>query len=363
MDQYADVSSLPRRVVTAVGSLPHVDAHEAVGLILSSLKTAPHAPQLPRMDPREQMWIQFGEHIPRFRIDTDTLTYYFDTTGDHYPELEGFYEAYLRVAEGGESAEHFAVGAQHGLGIEAFLSRLSENGRKFPIIKVQVTGPLSFALTVTDETRKPIFYHPVFRDVAVKAMGLKAVWLLERFQPFGETIVVFFDEPGLSAYGSSAFLGVSKADVVDSLAEVMAMVTDRGGVTGVHCCGNTDWGMLMESPTRIINFDAVDYMESMSIYSAQLEEFLRRGGVLAWGAVCNDERAAGESASDVVARMQRGMKLLAARGVDADLLQQRYMVTPACGCANLDMAICQRVYQTLSELEDILAGDETLAMY
>jgi hypothetical protein len=361
MDQYADASSLPRRVVTAVGSLPHVDADQAVELIMSSLKTAPHAPQLPRMDPREQMWIQFGEHIPRFRIDTDTLTYYFDTTDNDYPELEGFYEAYLRITEGGESAEHFAVGSQHGLGIEAFLTRLSENGKKFPIIKLQVTGPLSFALTVTDETRKPIFYHPVFRDVAVKAMGLKAIWLLEKFQPYGEKIVVFFDEPGLSAYGSSAFLGVSQEDVVDSLAEVMGMVTDRGGVTGVHCCGNTDWGLLMKSPTRIINFDAVDYMESMSIYSVQLEEFLRKGGVLAWGAVCNDERAVAESAQDVVARLERGMSLLVERGVDADLLRERYMVTPACGCANLDVEICEHVYHTLSELERILAGAETFA--
>ncbi len=361
MDQYADASALPRRVITAVGSLPHLDADDAVELIMSSLNTAPHAPQLPRMDPREQMWIQFGEHIPYFRIDTETLTYYFDTSGHDYPEIERFYEAYLRIIEG-EAAEHFAVGSQHGRGIEAFLSRLSEDGRTFPIIKLQVTGPLSFSLTVTDETRKPIFYHPVFRDVAVKAMGLKAVWLLEKFRPFGEKIVLFFDEPGLSAYGSSAFLGVSKEDVVESLAEVMGMVTERGGVTGVHCCGNTDWGLLMETPTRIINFDAVDYMESMSIYTVQLKEFLQRGGVLAWGAVCNDERAAMESAQDVIARLERGMRLLIEQGIDADVLRERYMVTPACGCANLDLGLCRHVYHTLSELENILANDSSKEM-
>jgi len=354
MHEYPDTSSLPSRVVTAVGSLPHVNAVDAVDLIVNSLKTAPHGPQLPRLDPREQMWIQFVEHIPRFNMDTDTLSYYFDTAGDHYPEIETFYEAYLRIMDG-ESADYFAVGSQHGGGLAEFYSRLVRGTEKFPVIKLQVTGPLSFSLTVTDETRKPIFYHPVFRDIAVKAMGLKAIWLLETFRRFADTIVVFFDEPSLSAYGSSAFLGVSREDVIDSLTEVMAMVTDRGGVTGVHCCGNTDWGLLMETPTRIINFDAVDYLQSLSIYPSQLNEFLRRGGILAWGAVCNDARAASESAEEILTRLEQGIEFLEDQGVDPELLRGKCLVTPACGCANLDLDTCRHVYGTLAELEDIFA--------
>ena len=254
----------------------------------------------------------------------------------------------------GGSADYFAVGPQHGCGLAAFHSRLSENHNRFPVIKLQVTGPLSFALTVTDETRKPIFYHPIFRDIAVKAMGLKAVWLVQTFRRFGETIVIFFDEPSLSAYGSSAFLGVSREDVIDSLGEVMEMVTNRGGVAGIHCCGNTDWGLLMETPVQIINFDAVDYMDSLPIYASQLNGFLERGGLLAWGAVCNDSRASAESAEDVLARLHMGMKLLENQGVSYELLQKRYLVTPACGCANLDLSTCEHVYRTLAELENIL---------
>ncbi len=353
MYDYVDTSSLPHRVVTGVGSLPHTNALEAVNLIINSLKTAPHAPQLPRLDLREQMWIQFVEHIPRFTMDMETLNYYFDTTGDPYPEIQSFYEEYLRIMDGG-AADYFAIGPQHGGGLELFHSRLLETGKKFPVVKLQVTGPLSFSLTVTDETRKPIFYHQVFRDIAVKAMGLKAVWLLETFRQVGETILVFFDEPSLSAFGSSAFLGVSKEDVIESLSEVMTMVTERGGITGVHCCGNTDWGLIMETPTRILNFDAVDYMESLSIYASRVEEFLQRGGLLAWGAVCNDARATSESASEVVDRIRRGMKLLEDQGVDHELLRRQYLVTPACGCANLDLKTCEHVYETLTELENIL---------
>lgn len=361
MEPYPETAALPPVTVTAVGSMPHDDADQAVRLILDSLKGAPHAPQLPRMDPREQMWIQYGENIPRFRMDVDRLSYYFDTAGDPYPEIEPFYEAYLSVSEGG-AADFFQISHEHGKGIAVFRRALERLGKRFPLVKVQVTGPLSFCLTITDESKKPIFYHPVFRDVAVKSMGLKAVRLLEEFQPLGENVIVFFDEPSLSAYGSSAFLGVSKADVIDSLNEAMDMVTARGGIAGVHCCGNTDWGILMETSARIINFDAVDYMETLPIYAKQLSEFLARGGVLAWGAVCNDARAASETAHDVTARIGSGIRLLAKSGLGRDLVAGRCLITPACGCAGLDVETCRRVYQTLAELEALFAdGRRSLA--
>ncbi|MEJ2716445.1 MAG: hypothetical protein P8182_04805 [Deltaproteobacteria bacterium] len=93
MAQPEKTVDLPSPLVTAVGSMPHDNAADAVNLILGSLPTAPHAPQLPRSDPREQMWLQFTEGLPRFRVDFDNLNYYFDTSGDPGPELEEFYAA------------------------------------------------------------------------------------------------------------------------------------------------------------------------------------------------------------------------------------------------------------------------------
>jgi len=244
MARFFETAALPRLLSTAVGSLPHKNAEDAVDLIVRKLRSAVHAPQLSRSDPREQMWIQFSENLPCFRLDFKNLKYYFDTSGDAVTEVEAFYSKYLEV-EGTSPADEFAVGEDYGRGIHRLLDRLDRTGEKAPFVKVQVTGPLSFGLTVTDEQGKPIFYHPLFRDVAVKGMGLKAVWLLEQFRPYAENVIVFFDEPSLSAYGSSVLLGVSREDVVESLDDVMGMVLERGGIPGVHCCGNTDWGMLM----------------------------------------------------------------------------------------------------------------------
>jgi hypothetical protein len=349
MENFNETLKLPAVLVTAVGSLPHADAGQAVDLIFNSLELAPHAPQLSRSDPREQMWIQCTEGLPRFRVDLENLRYLFDTSGDPLGDVERFYEGYFSVMEGG-AADDFAIGLEYGRGIHTFLERFRSEGSKRPFIKVQVTGPLSFGLTVTDENKKPIFYHPLFRDVAVKGMGLKAVWLLDTFKPFAENVIVFFDEPSLSAYGSSAFLGVSKSDVIESLDDVISMVVARGGIPGVHCCGNTDWGLLMETETRIINFDAVDYIETLAIYGSQLAGFLERGGVLAWGAVPNTEKVEQESTDDIVRRIRAGIELLEKRGVDRRALTQRLLVTPACGCAGLTLEQTEKAYLLLSEL-------------
>lgn len=350
MREFNETASLPPVLATAVGSLPHGEPEEAVDFITSHLATAPHVPQLSRCDPREQMWIQFSENLPRFRADVEKLSYGFDTSGDPTPEIEEFYTHYLEVTEGG-NADYFAVGPEYGRGIRAFLDRLQRSGKKWPFLKVQVTGPLSFALTVTDEQKRPIFYHPVFRDIAVKAMGLKAVWLLEQAKAYADHVIVFFDEPSMSAYGSSAFLGVSMADVVESLDDVISLVVDRGGIPGVHCCGNTDWGLLMGTQARIINFDAVDFVETMAIYGRELSRFLEKGGVLAWGAVRNTELVESETAQDVVRRIRDGAALIRKSGVDGDALMERTIVTPACGCAGLTVEYAEKVYAILSELD------------
>jgi len=354
---FPETNNLPALLTTAVGSLPHTEAVDAVNLILRTLKSAPHTPQLQWRDPREQMWLQFTEGLPRFRIDLETLNYYFDTSGDPLRDIEQFYAAYLEILDGAP-ADRFAVGPEYGRGIHLFLERLKSDGRVRQFVKVQVAGPLSFALTITDEKKKPIFYHPAFRDVAVKATGLKAMWLVDTFRSLGKEVIVFFDEPILSAYGSSALLSVSRTDVIESLNEVMSMTLDRGGIPGVHCCGNTDWGMLMDTVVRIINFDAVNYLETLAIYASNLNEFLGRGGVLAWGAVPNTERIEEETVDHVLKRIRAGVELFHESGVDKDLLLQRNIITPACGCAGLTPRQAEKVYRILEDLET--AGERGL---
>ncbi len=352
MVDFENSDVIPKLICTAVGSLPHSDPDIAVDLILNNLATAPHTPQLSRAYPQELMWVQVSEGLPRFKADYERQSYFFDTSGDAVGELEQFYTNYLDATEG-SSTDAFAISRDHGGGIHALLDRLRNENRKFPFIKLQVSGPLSYAMTVTDEGHKPIFYDSTFRDVTVKGMGLKAIWLLEQFKPFAEKLIMFFDEPSLSAYGSSAFLGVSKKDVIESLEEVIHMVLDRGGIPGVHCCGNTDWGIIMETSARIVSFDAIDYTESLALYNQQLNQFLARGGVLAWGAVPNTERVEKETTSDIVRRLRSGFGILEKVGIDRGLLNSHIIITPACGCAGMSEVQAEKTYKLLAEIEEM----------
>jgi hypothetical protein len=78
---------------------------------------------------------------------------------------------------------------------------------------------------------------------------------------------------------------------------------------------------------------------------------LRRGGILAWGAVRNTEEVANETADDVLGRLRDGLNLLEKKGVDRAALQERIILTPACGCAGLTEADAETVYRLLSDLE------------
>ncbi len=110
----------------------------------------------------------------------------------------------------------------------------------------------------------------------------------------------------------------------------------------------------METATRLVNFDAIDYMNSMVIYAQELSDFLSRGGVLAWGAVPNNEKVEKETAQDVVARIHDGLELLEKAGIDQALLRRSLIVTPACGCAGMTGAQTEKTYHILQKVEEIL---------
>jgi hypothetical protein len=107
----------------------------------------------------------------------------------------------------------------------------------------------------------------------------------------------------------------------------------------------------MKTSTRIINFDAVDYMHTMPIYADQLERFLLRGGVLAWGVVPNSERIESDSTDLVRARLRDGLDALTEVGIERASLTERVILTPACGCAGISVEQAGKVYSILSDLD------------
>lgn len=343
----------PRCLATAIGSFPHDDPGRACDLILRCIPQIPTWPQLPALGFREGMEIQYSEGLPCVVIDEASGRMYFNTAGDTSAELADFYERYLAG-----DLDSFAISPAFSRGIYEMETRLRANGAVRPeYFKTHVTGPLTMGLGRTDENKRAIYYNDMFRDVVVKGLEMKARWLLKRFGFLGCTQICFIDEPILSAFGSSTYVSVERPDVVRCLSEVVEAVHAEGAIAGTHCCGNTEWTMLIDAGVDIISFDAFQYGETIAYYPDQLKKFLENGGALAWGIVPSSAAAAGETPESLSRRLDGLIERLAAKGIDADLLRQRCLLTPSCGTGSISEDLSVKVLDLLSSLSGALRDE------
>ena len=85
-------------------------------------------------------------------------------------------------------------------------------------------------------------------------------------------------------------MAVSRENIINYLNEVIDAIKLEGALSGIHCCGNTDWSLLTDTKVDIINFDAYEYSEKLALYSDSIESFIKRGGKIAWGIVPSSEK-------------------------------------------------------------------------
>jgi hypothetical protein len=225
------------------------------------------------------------------------------------------------------------------------------------MLKGQVTGPFTLGTNLLDQDRRCSYYHRDLHDVIVKAVALNAMWQINCLRPFDRPVMIFLDEPSLVGFGSQTFLTVSREHVIGDINQVAAAIHAWGGLAGVHCEENTDWSLLMETDLDILDFDAYDHMQAITLYPAELHAFLERGGWLGWGIVptLDREAAASETLSSLLARFEEGVQRLVDRGFDRERLLRRALITPSCGAGGvLTEPLAERVLGLLRELSTTL---------
>jgi len=266
-------------MATGIGSFPHTGEKEGFALILNHFSDIPFWPQLHKRSFFEGMVIQYSQGFPSLRWDKSEQKVWVDTSEGFDKAVENFYGA----VENGR-LEPFQITDDFAKGLDVLNELTAQKHQsKMKYIKVQITGPITFGLSLTDQERKPIFYDPTLRDILLNHLSLKARWMEKRFNDLlpGVKTILSFDEPSLSSYGS-AFSSLNREEVITSLDECFSAVH---GLKGVHCCGNTDWSLLFETALDFLSFDAYGYLETLSLYPKELNAFLERGGILAWGIV------------------------------------------------------------------------------
>jgi hypothetical protein len=346
------MSLKPKFLCTGIGSMPFTDIDHALDISLQKL-AAPIWPQLPKFGLHEQMEIQYSENMPCVVIDHHKNRMFFDTSTDYSESFASFYEAYAAAMdpdEGNGDCSAMAISVDFSKGLYAMEKRLQSLGRKLAFFKVQTTGPCSFALTVVDENKRAIYYNEEFRDVIIKSLAMKCRWQIQKFQPYADQIICFIDEPILSAFGSSTYVSVQRHDVVDHLAEVIAAVHQDHALAGIHCCGNTEWSILIDAGVDIVNFDAFSYGETIAMYPDSVKKHLANGGCLAWGVVPTSTAIREQTVAGLMAHLEKMMNHLAAQGIDKQMIMEQALITPSCGTGSMDASDAEKVFELTHQL-------------
>jgi methionine synthase II (cobalamin-independent) len=327
---------------TIIGSMPHTDPAAACAQVLKYLKDIPAWPQLPRRDFKENMNAQFSEGFPGISLKGDSLTV--DRTEDLDEALEKFYTAYLE-----EDIDKYPTTAAYAAGLHAFIASEDMAPRA---VKGQITGPLTWGLSVSDNEGKAILYDDILGDAVAKFLRLKAAWQEKQLAKISPNTIIFVDEPYMASFGSVA-VPLSKERVVLLLEEVFSGIK---GIRGVHCCGNTDWSVILETSLDILSFDAYNYAQSLSLYPKEVKRFLDKKGVIAWGVVPNDSPSLGkESVAALKDRLEEAMLPFTRNGTPFKQLVAQSMITPSCTLASLPTPDASaRALELLVELSKIM---------
>ncbi len=328
---------------TMIGSMPHKDARRAVEVVAHYLPDLPAWPQLPLRSPLEGMLLQYSQGFPGLTEKEGRL--HVDKTKDLSKQLEAIYTAFL---EG--RPETFPIDKEHAAGLHDFL----ELRRLTPVaVKGQVTGPVSLGLAVLDETGKAVLYDETLSDAAAKLLRLKASWQEQELRKLWPRTIVFVDEPGMAAYGS-AFFSLAREKVLELVMETLGGIS---GLSGIHCCGNTDWGLVIATGTDVLSFDAYNYATSLTLYPRDVHGLLARGGAIAWGIVPNTPEAlARESAASLKDRLEEAMAPFTRQDIPYATLKERALLTPSCSLAGLDEDGAEQALGLLAELSRKMRG-------
>lgn len=341
-------------LTTHVGSVPHTDPH-ALNARLLSMLDIPCWLQLPRRDFRENIYTQYAPTLPGAVLDEAREKAYIDTSAaDFDAELETFYQAVLD-----ENVDAFALHFDYAQGFYSLLESLKDKPTAYT--KGQVMGPISFGLTVTDQDGRACLYNETYVDVLIKHMTFNARWQAQQLQKVSRQVILFVDEPYMASFGS-AYINLGREQVIAWLDEVYDALHAAGAITGTHCCGNTDWGVLLNTKVDILNLDAYDFIENLALYPVELREFLDRGGVICWGLVPNNEHIFYETPQKLAKKLQDGIRLIcekaANRGVSIrpDEFVTRSLLAPACGLGPATVEIAERTFEVLAGTGAILAN-------
>ena len=307
---------------TLIGSLPYGDAKLALDKVSDGRINCPAWPQLPAMGFTESMYVQTGCRLPGVNIDETAKKITVDTSSYDATEI---YTAILS-----DDVSYFEHPEKYHKGLYEFFKR---DMSKFKAVKGQVTGPISEGLQIQDKDGRSAIYDEAYSELIVRTVNMTAKWQSRELSKQNKNVIIFFDEPSLS------LLGTPFASISDDLAVKWINESMEGTECNkaIHCCGNTDWALVLKTDTDILSFDAYAYAHTIAMFPDEVSAFLEKGGALSWGIVpSGDDTTASENVDSIVKKFKEGIASLVNKGVSEELIAKQSLVTPQCGLGPME---------------------------
>jgi methionine synthase II (cobalamin-independent) len=319
---------------TGIGSLPGLDAGEAIALVLGEVPALPYQPELPGRG--------FGADLI-----AHACTLLVDLPVEWQPH--GWTLASHPGRDLGRARDHLLRD----------LDLLTEQAQGLPLLKIQVAGPMTLAANLELPNLHKVLTDPgAFRDLTgslVEGVRRQLLDLAGRLP--GTEFVLQVDEPSLpqtlagqvptpSGYGTVRAVERSTAET--ALAALLEVVAADRRV--VHCCaGEVPYDLIRSAGATAISVDAA------LIRTAQLDKIgeLVDGGGSIWLGVLPGT----DAEISVAAVRDRVRQLWNKLGFAPQLLTERVVLTPSCGLAGASMPYVRGAISVLREAATALAED------
>lgn len=338
---------------TGMGSLPHKDMMTALNLVACAFPEWPHWPQLPLQSEEQGFVVQYVQPLLKLGIlevvpRKDPV--FVRSAADWDDKILRFYELYLAFQSGDPQADDFFALENNAFnGLDFFLTNFPAY---FPLaegVKGQISGPLTIGLQIKDERGRAAFYNETLRDLLVKCVTVQGIMQARKLQSTGLPVLLFIDDPSIFLLGAATHITLTREAIAAALNEIIQPLSIMGVKVGVHVCAQADWSVLFDLPLDVINFDAYKFFASMALQAQNLQNFLLKGGKMAWGLIPTSEDAWKITAADLVNLFEQQCSDLAKRNVDVGLLRRSIIWTPSCGTGALPEELSEHIYCLVAE--------------
>lgn len=333
-----------------IGSLPLEDPKEAVELVFETTDI-PAWPQLSRLK-NENMLLQFNEGLPGFDFNREIL----DPENELFEEaLTNFYEDYLKIIEEKnlEVLEKYQLTDFTARGFSKFYKIALT--RKPKVVKGQITGPFTLATSLKLKNGENPIFREDLKDLIVKFTSIKALAQAVKLKEITPNVIIFIDEPGLSGFGSSSLITITKDEVLNMLDEVFTLLKSFGIITGIHICANTSWDIPLISKVDILSFDSFNFYEKLAIYKDELSNFLNKDKkFIAWGVVPTESSILKNvTFEEILNRFQSQIKDLENNlSLSKEKILEKSLFTPSCGLGSLNKELSFKALEFLKKFKE-----------